>query len=99
LLPRAEIREPVPGEHALTGDGKPVAERGDGLEEGVGAGGDGLLKDDGAGGVEDAQGQRSGVQIDAARESVQLVVESHHGFLVRDYLLLVTSSMPNAKRP
>jgi hypothetical protein len=39
------------------------------------------------------------VQIDAAIESVLLVIESHHGLRVGDYLSLVTSSMPNAKRP
>ena len=95
----AEVGEPVPGEHALTGDGESVAEGGDGLEKGVGAGGDSLLPDDGSFGVEDAEGQGSGVEIDAAIESVLLVVESHHGLRVKGYLLLVTSSMPNAKRP
>jgi hypothetical protein len=94
-----EVGEPVPSKQALAGDGEVVAERGDDAEEGVGAGGDGLLQDDGAGRVEDAQGQGSGVQIDPARESLLLVIESHHGLRVRDYLSLVTSSMPNANRP
>jgi hypothetical protein len=39
------------------------------------------------------------VEIDAAVESVLLVVESHHGLRVEGYLSLVTSSMPTAKRP
>jgi hypothetical protein len=74
-----EIGEPVPGEHALASDGQSVAEGGDGVEEGVGAGSDGLLADDGSGGVKDTEGEGSGVEIDAAVESVRLVVESHHG--------------------
>src|SRR5262249_36372212 len=39
------------------------------------------------------------MKIDAAVESVLLVVESHHGLRVKGHLSLVTSSMPNAKRP
>jgi hypothetical protein len=95
----AEAGEPVPGEQARAGDGESVPERDDGAEEGVGAGGDGLLEDESASGVEGAQGQGSGMEIDAAVESVLLVVESHQGLRVRDYLSLVTSSMPDAKRP
>jgi hypothetical protein len=58
---QAAVGEPVPGEHALTGDGQPVAEVRDSAEEGVGAGGDGLMQDDGSGSVEDAQGHRDRV--------------------------------------
>jgi hypothetical protein len=74
-----EVSEPVPGEHALTSDGESVAERSDSLEEGAGVGGDGFLLDDGSFGVEDAEGQGSDMEIDAAVESVLLVGESHHG--------------------
>lgn len=45
------------------------------------------------------RGQSSGVEINAARVSVLLVVESHPGRRVEGYLSLVTSSMPTAKRP
>jgi hypothetical protein len=79
LLLLAEVGQPVPGEHALTGDGQAVAEGGDGLEEGLGAGRDGLGQGGRALGVEDVQGEGPGVQVDAAVESVLLVVEPHHG--------------------
>jgi hypothetical protein len=95
----AEVSEPVPGEHAPTGDGESIAEGSDGLEEGVRVSGVSLLSDDGSLVVEDAKGQGSGVEIDAAVESVLLVVESHHGLRVDGYLALATSSMPTAKRP
>ena len=95
----AEVGEPVPGEHALAGDGETVAAGSDGAEEGVGSGGDGLAEGDGAGGIEDAQGDGPGVEIDTAVEPVLLVVESHHGLRVEGYLSLVTSSMSDAKRP
>jgi hypothetical protein len=46
----------------------------------MGVGSDGLLSDDGSAGVEDAaEGEDSGMEIDAAVESVLLVVESHPG--------------------
>lgn len=70
-----------------------------GVEEGVGSGGDGFLLDDGFFVVENAQGEGSGMEIDAGVESVLLFVESHHGLPVEGYLSLVTSSMLNAKRP
>jgi hypothetical protein len=57
------------------------------------------LPDDGSLGVEDAEGEGSGMEIDAAVESVLLVVKSPHGLRVKGYLSLVTSSMPDAKRP
>ena len=44
-----------------------------------GEGGEGLLQYDGAGRVEDANGDGSGVEIDAAVESVLLIVESPQG--------------------
>jgi hypothetical protein len=75
----AEVGEPVPGEHALAGDGESVAEGLDGLEEGGGRGGNGVVPDGVAVAVEDADGEGPGVEIDAAVKSVLLVVESHHG--------------------
>jgi hypothetical protein len=68
---------------ALAGDSEAVAERRDGLEERVGAGGDGPGEGGLAGGIEDAQGEGPGVEIDAAVESVLLIVEPHHGLRVR----------------
>jgi hypothetical protein len=79
LLRFAEVGESVPGEQALAGDGEPVAEGGDGPEEGARAGGNGLGEDRLALGVEDVPGQGPGVQIDAAVESVLLVVEPRRG--------------------
>src|SRR5262249_15866504 len=99
LLVVAEVGEPVPGEHALAGDDQPVTERLYGLEEGVGRGGQGDGEGGLAGRVEGGQGEGSGGQSIAAVGSVVLVVESHHGLRVKGYLLLVTSSMPVAKRP
>ena len=95
----AEVSEPVPGEQALAGDGEPVAEGGDGLEECLGAGGERPGEGGLALGVEDVQGQGPGVEVDAAVESVLPVLEPHHGLRVRGYLSLSTSSMPVAKRP
>jgi hypothetical protein len=79
----AEIGEPVPGEHALAGEGEVVAERGEGVEDSLGAGGDGESGDDQSLGVEDAEGEGSGVEIDAAVKSVLVGVESHHGLPVK----------------
>src|SRR5262245_2381235 len=83
LLPGAAVGEPVPGEHALAGDGQSVAEGCDGVEEGVGGCGDGGAVGDDAVVVEEAQRQGSGVEIDAAVESVLSGVESHQGLRVR----------------
>src|SRR5262249_17046276 len=86
--------EPVPSEHALTGDSESVTEGLDGLEEGVGRGGDGVVEDGGAVGVEDAEGEGPGVEVDAAVESVLLVVEPHHGLRGMGDWLLVTPVYP-----
>src|SRR5262249_7991104 len=82
LLLVAEVGEPVPGEQALDGDDEVVAEGGDGLQEAVGMGGQVLVEDDLSGGVKDAQVHGPGMQIDAAVESVLLIVEAH-GLLPR----------------
>src|SRR5262249_39098972 len=99
LLLLAQVGKPVPGEHALAGDGQAVAEGSNGLEESIWPGGEGLVQDDSSGRVENTEGERPGMEIDAAVESVLLIVESHRGFRVRGYLSLSTSSMPVAKRP
>src|SRR5262249_51362294 len=65
----AQVRQPVPGIHALDADPNVVAERGDGFEEGVGPGGEVLVEDDGAGVVKDAQVQGPGMAVEAAVES------------------------------
>jgi hypothetical protein len=77
VLLGAEVGEPVPAEQALDGDDQSVAERGDGVEEGVGVGAEVLVVDDLAGAVEDAQVHGPGVQIDAAVKSMLLGVEAH----------------------
>src|SRR5262249_571313 len=69
--------EPVPGEHALGRDDESVAKGGDGFAKGVGIGGEVFVQQDGAGAIDDAQVHCSGMQIDAAIESVLLLVETH----------------------
>src|SRR5262249_29620878 len=81
LLLGTQVSEPVPGVHALDADHDVVAERGDRFAEGLGPGGDVLVEDDGAVLVEDAEVERPGVQVDAAVESVGLIIETHHGLL------------------
>src|SRR5262245_25862044 len=65
LFRLTEVREPVPGEHALAGDDQTVAEGGERGEDGGGGGVDGRLMDRDAMGVEDAQRDGSGVEVDA----------------------------------
>ena len=77
VLVLAQIGEPVPGEHALDADDQAVAEGRDGVRGRRRAGGEVLVEDDVAVVVEDADVHGSGVQIDAAVESVLLVVEAH----------------------
>jgi hypothetical protein len=82
----AQVGQPVPGKHALTGDDQPVAVSSDRLEEGGGIGGEVLVQADRPGLVEDAQVHGPSVQIDAAIESVRyfigrLLVKAHHGLL------------------
>ena len=77
LLVRAQIGEPVPGEHALGADDEPVAKRLDRVEEGGGRGGQVAIEDRLALGVEDVGVQAPGVQIDAAVVYVLGVVGPH----------------------
>ena len=71
----AQVGEPVPGEHAFDGHGQAVTVGRDGVEEGTGVGGIVFVQNGLAGGIEDAQVHTSGVQIDAAIESVRLLFE------------------------
>src|SRR5262249_53579961 len=73
----AEVGQPVPGEHTFAGDDQAVAVGGDGLEEVVRPGGDLTVEGDVAVGIEDAQSQGPGMEIDAAVESVLGGVEAH----------------------
>jgi hypothetical protein len=78
----AEISDPVPGEHALAGDDQAGAVGRQRFEQGGRLAGHFLVQGLVAGMIEDAQVQRSGVQIDAAVELVSIglrFVETHHG--------------------
>lgn len=61
----------------LRGDHQPVAVRSDGLAKGTGIGGEVLVQQNGPRLIENAQIHGSGVQIDAAVESVLLLIETH----------------------
>ena len=74
---RAEIGEPVPGEHALGRDDEIVAVRRDGLEEGRRRRRHVPVHEHLAGAVEDADVHGLHVQIDPAIVTVLPVVESH----------------------
>jgi hypothetical protein len=90
VLGGAQVGEPVPGEHALTGDDQTRTKRLGGVEKSLGRRVEGLLQDDVPGGIEDTQRKRSGVQIDARVKCVLLGVESHHGLRGKGNWLLVT---------
>ena len=82
----AEVGEPVPGEHTFDGDSETVTVGRDGVEERAAVGGIIAVQDGLTCSVEDAQVHASGVQIDAAVESVRLLigwllVKAHHGLL------------------
>ena len=78
LVQGAQVREPVPGEHAFAANDESVAEWLDGREKSVGLGGEVLVEDDVAVGIANAEVHRPGMKIDAAVESVWLLVEPHH---------------------
>jgi hypothetical protein len=73
----AEIGKPIPGEHALDGDGDVVAEALNDLEERLRFGGKVAVSDDLTVLVENTNVHRSRMEIDAAVESVLCSVESH----------------------
>ena len=76
-LGRAQVGQPVPGEHALGRDDEIGAVRRDRLEECGRGGGDVPVHEHLAGGVEDAEIHRLHVQIEPAVILVLVVVESH----------------------
>jgi hypothetical protein len=83
LLAGTQVSQPVPAEQALAADDEVVALGGDGIEKGLRRTGQRDGADDLSGLVEDVQRQGPGMEIDAAVESVRLVVETHgHGSLV-----------------
>jgi hypothetical protein len=81
LLGLTQVGEPIPAKQALDADDQPVAEGGHGLEKRLAAGRQVLVENDQALSIEDAQVHGSGVQIDAAIESVLSSVETHHDLL------------------
>src|SRR5579872_2767230 len=83
VLSLAQVGEPVPGEHALDADDESGAEGCDGAEKALRPAGQVFVEDDESVVVEDADVHGPGVQVDAAVESVGLVVEAH-GILPRN---------------
>ena len=76
----AQVGEPVPGEHALAPTTRPSRKGSTASRKASGAGGQVAVEDGLARCVEDVGEQAPGVQIDAAVESVRLVVAAHaHG--------------------
>src|SRR3990172_1719307 len=73
----AQVGEPVPGEHALSGDDEIFAVRSDDLEERRRRGLRVSMHERVSGGIEDADVQGLGVEIDAAVVTMLTVVESH----------------------
>jgi hypothetical protein len=85
-LPRTEVREPVPGEHALGGHHEILAVRSDELEECLRVGAEVLVDLDVSGLIENTDVEGSGVKIDAAVVEVLLGIESHRGLLLEGWL-------------
>jgi hypothetical protein len=81
LLSSTQIGQPVPAKQALDADHQAVAERGYSFDKRWAVGRQVLVKDDLALGIEDAQVHGSGMQINAAVESVLSLVETHHDLL------------------
>jgi hypothetical protein len=84
LLLGAQVGQPVPGEHAFTGDDQPLAIGRDGFEKGGRLGHDFAVQHLVALLAEDAQVKRSGVQVDTAVESLLPLIEVHTHGLLRD---------------
>jgi hypothetical protein len=82
-FPAAEVRQPVPREHALDRDHEVVAVRRDGLEERLGTAPHVLVEEDLALPIEDAQVHGLRMQIDPAVVLMAFVVESHGSLLKR----------------
>jgi len=77
----AQVGDPVTGEQALDGNDDIGAIGGECVQEQLLAGRDLRLQDNRACVVEDANGQQPCVQVNAAVESVAVMVEAHHGLL------------------
>ena len=77
----AQVGDPVPGEQALDGNDDIGAKGGERVQEQLPAGRDLRLQDNRAFVVENANGQQPCVQVNAAVESVAVMVEAHHGLL------------------
>jgi hypothetical protein len=76
-LPPAEVRQPVPGEHALDGDDEIVSVGLHSLNEGLRTASHILVQQNLTFPVKDAQVHGLGMQIDPAVVGVSLGVESH----------------------
>ena len=79
----AQVGQPVPGEHALDGDDEIVAERHDGLQEGLRSALDVPVEQDLAVLIEDTEVHGLRMQVDSAVVLVVLSVESHRSLLKR----------------
>jgi len=75
----AEVRQPVPGEHALDADNQVVAKAFDGLQEFVRLGSHIAMQSLVSVTIENAQIHPLGVQVHATIKLILPVVESHHG--------------------
>jgi len=73
----ADVRDPIPGEHALGRDDEIVAVRGDRREERFGSRLHVPVHEHLAGGIEDADVHGPHVEIDSAIVTVLAVVKSH----------------------
>ena len=81
VLLGAQVRQPVPAEHALHADHDAVAVGSDALEQCLGVARQIVVENDCAGTIENANVHGPCMQVDAGIKSVGLVVESHHGLL------------------
>jgi len=77
----AQVSDPVPGEQALDGHDDIREIGGERVQEQLPAGRDLRLQDNRAFVVENANGQQPCVQVNAAVESVAVMIEAHHGLL------------------
>jgi len=84
-LPRTQVSEPVPGEHALDGHHEILAVRSHELKECLRVGSEVLVDLDVSGLIENTDVEGSGVEIDAAVVEVLLGIESHRGLLLEGW--------------
>ncbi len=91
----ADVREPIPREHALGRDDQILAVRGDDLEECLSRRVHIARHEDLAGRVKDAAVHRFHVEIDSAIVPMLPVVESHSALLLRGYARVPALSLPS----